>query len=319
MRTKNTASQVPGVTDSGAPPADMSPFQPDSTGGDLISPFLEIDGLALDTGEPNSSGPGSTGPYNNLQQNDSLKLNFDDLWSADFVQVPPDADVTDLSQTPVDWYQLQHSEIPQHFAIPQDKVPQHASESPSRGLEDVLGHDRESPASSSPNILTPVSTVLPPKIGHRFTLEALRALKDWFSRHIDNPYPTEEEKAMLEQQTGLSRTQVTNWLANSRRRRPTAESGIQTASSKTGKIPSDSPYTPTRSGTPIPRRPQTERDMHPLQRWVDSPPENEPAAVSAIARAMASGDLVSSSKSFQLTLQTGLTKYRKSQRHLFQR
>lgn len=316
MRTKNTASQVPGVTDSGAPPADMSPFQPDSTGGDLISPFLEIDGLALHTGEPNSSGPGSTEPYNNLQQNDSLELNFDELWSADFVQVPPDADVTDLSQTPVDWYQLQHSEIPQHFAIRQDEVPQHASESPSRGLEDILGHNRESPASGSPNILTPVSTVLPPKIGHRFTLEALRALKDWFSRHSENPYPSEEEKVMLEQQTGLSRTQIANWLANSRRRRPTAESSIQSASAKTGKIPSD--YTPTRRGTPIPRRPQTERDMHPLQRWVDSPPENEPAAVSAIARAMASGDLVSSSKSFQLTLQTDLTKYRKSQRHLFQ-
>lgn len=309
MRTKNTASQVPGLTDSGAPPADMSPFQPDSTGGDLISPFLEIDGLALDTGEPNASGPGLTEPYNNLQQNDSLELNFDDLWSADFVQVPPDADVTDLSQTPVDWYQLQHSEIPQHFAILQDEVPQNASESPSRGLEDVLRHNRESPALSSPNILTPVSTALPPKIGHRFTLEALRALKDWFSRHSENPYPTEEEKVMLEQQTGLSRIQVTNWLANSRRRRPTTESAIQTASAIA---------TPTRAGTPIPRRPQTERDMHPLQRWVDSPPENEPAAVSAIARAMASGDLVSSSKSFQLTLQTDLTKYRKSQRHLFQ-
>ncbi|KIL94405.1 hypothetical protein FAVG1_02968 [Fusarium avenaceum] len=292
MRTKNTASQVPGVTDSGAPPADMSPFQPDSTGGDLISPFLEIDGLALDTGEPNSSGPGSTGPYNNLQQNDCLELNFDDLWSADFVQVPPDAHVTELSQTPVGWCQLQHSEIPQHFATLQDEVPQNASEIPSRGLEHILGPNRGSPTSSSPHILTPGSTALPPKVGHRFTLESLRALKDWFSRHSENPYPTEEEKVMLEQQTGLSRTQVTNWLANSRRRRPTAESNIQTTSTKSGRIPSD--YTPTRRGTPIPRRPQTERDMHPLQRWVDSPPENEPAAVSAIARAMASGDLVSS-------------------------
>jgi hypothetical protein len=265
-------------------------------GGDLISPFLEINALALDSGEPTASGPGSTEPCNDLQQNESLELSFDDLWSADFAQVPLDADVTDLSHTPMEWHQLQYSEIPPHFAIPQDGVPQHASESPSRELGDILGPNRGSPASSSPHILTPVSTTLPPKVGHRFTLESLRALKDWFSRHSENPYPTEEEKVMLEQQTGLSRTQVSNWLANSRRRQPTAESSIKTASAKTVKIPSD--YTPTRRATPIPRRPQTERDMHPLQRWVDSPPENEPAAVSAIARAMASGDLVSSSKSF---------------------
>jgi hypothetical protein len=298
MRTKNTASRVSGVTDGSAPPADMSPPQPDSTGGDHISPFLDIDTLALDTGEPNASVPGSTESYNDFQQNDSLELSFDDLWSADFAQLPLDADVTDLSQAPMEWHQHQYSEIPHNFAISQDAGPQQTPESLSLELEGILGPNRESPASSSPNILTPVSTALPPKVGHRFTLESLRALKDWFSRHVENPYPTEEEKVMLEQQTGLSRTQIANWLANARRRRPTADSSTQTASARTGKIPSDSPYTPTRAGTPIPRRPQTERDMHPLQRWVDSPPENEPAAVSAIARAMASGDLASSSKSF---------------------
>ncbi|KAM0236950.1 hypothetical protein ACHAP5_009236 [Fusarium lateritium] len=289
MRTKNTASQFRGVVDGGAPPADMNPSQPDSMDGDLISPFLEIDALALDTGDPNAPVPGLTESYNGFQHNEPFELNFDDLWSADFAQPLPDAGVIDLSQTPVEWRQHQYSEIPHDFAIPQDVALFHTPESSSRELGDILAPNRESSASNFSNILA-----LPPKVGHRFTLESLRALKDWFSRHIENPYPTEEEKIMLEQQTGLSRTQITNWLANARRRRLIADSSTQTASARSGKIPSDSPYTPTRSGTPIPRRPQAERDMHPLQRWVDSPPENEPAAVSAIARAMASGDLVSS-------------------------
>ncbi|KAM0194806.1 hypothetical protein ACHAPA_009156 [Fusarium lateritium] len=288
MRTKNTASQFPGFIDGGAPPADMNPSQPDLMGGDL-----EIDALALDTDDLNALMPGPTESYNGFQHNEPFELNFDDLWSADFAQPLPDAGVTDLSQTSVEWHQQQYSETPHDFAIPQGVVLHHTTESSSRELEDILAPNRDSPASSSTNILA-----LPPKVGHRFTLESLRALKDWFSRHSENPYPTEEEKIMLEQQTGLSRTQITNWLANARRRRPIADSSTQTASARTGKIPSDSPYTPTRSGTPIPRRPQVERDMHPLQRWVDSPPENEPAAVSAIARAMASGDLVSSSKPF---------------------
>ncbi|QPC64166.1 hypothetical protein HYE67_006397 [Fusarium culmorum] len=135
-------------------------------------------------------------------------------------------------------------------------------------------------------ILTP--STLPPKVGHRFTLEALRSLKEWFSAHIDNPYPTEEEKTILEHQTGLSRTQITNWLANARRRRTITDGR---ASGNT-QVPEG--YTPTRSGTPIPRRGQPLRDLNPLQRWENSPPENEPATASDIARAMESGELIRS-------------------------
>ncbi|KAM0228606.1 hypothetical protein ACHAPO_010578 [Fusarium lateritium] len=42
---------------------------------------------------------------------------------------------------------------------------------------------------------------------------------------------------------------------------------------------------PPRPGTPAVRNTS---EMDPLQRWVDSPPEDEPAAVTAIARAVAS-------------------------------
>ncbi|CZS73891.1 unnamed protein product [Fusarium graminearum] len=143
----------------------------------------------------------------------------------------------------------------------------------------------DSSSNQSP-ILTP--STLPPKVGHRFTLEALRSLKEWFSTHINNPYPTEEEKTILEHQTGLSRTQITNWLANARRRR------MITDGRGSGNTQVPEGYTPTRSGTPIPRRGQPLRDLNPLQRWENSPPENEPATASDIARAMESGELIRS-------------------------
>lgn len=144
-------------------------------------------------------------------------------------------------------------------------------------------------------IASPRNPSLPPKIGHRFTRESARVLKRWFSEHSEHPYPSEEEKTMLQCQTGLSRTQVTNWLANARRRR--AADGSARASSR-GR--SGSAQTSRRAGTPIPRSNTSYRNMDPLQRWVDSPPENEPAAASAIARAMASRDALPSCKSGKL-------------------
>ncbi|KAK6082530.1 C2H2 type zinc finger domain-containing protein [Seiridium cupressi] len=127
------------------------------------------------------------------------------------------------------------------------------------------------------------------KIGARFSRESVRILKNWVSTHSRHPYPTEEEKESLQKITGLNKTQITNWLANARRR---------------GKIQ------PTRSTSPhvgmgyaqaidIPQRRGTPRSlehMNPLQRWANSPPENEPASVTAIARAVtASSSAISSS------------------------
>jgi hypothetical protein len=43
-------------------------------------------------------------------------------------------------------------------------------------------------------------------------------LKDWMWQHIDHPYPTDEDKELLKQQTGLSIGQISNWMANTRRR-----------------------------------------------------------------------------------------------------
>lgn len=53
----------------------------------------------------------------------------------------------------------------------------------------------------------------------RFPKEATKVLKEWMLAHADHPYPTEEEKEYLIEQTGLNLGQISNWMANTRRRR----------------------------------------------------------------------------------------------------
>ena len=249
-----------------------------SIGGEhLGTPFL--DALALDTADG---------------------LTFDmngDLWYAESSQLPVDINTpnSDQSQNALHQRQTHLQQAPDL----QPDVPTTQVIGPSTQiLQGRKSNKLDSPTPNSTSTHSPINTTstLPPKVGHRFTLEALRSLKEWFSAHVDNPYPTEEEKTLLEHQTGLSRTQITNWLANARRRRIVADS----RTNGSGQTPEE--YTPTRSGTPIPRRGQTWRDLNPMQRWQNSPPENEPALVSDIARAMASGELVSTSKSSSTTI-----------------
>ena len=48
--------------------------------------------------------------------------------------------------------------------------------------------------------------------------KAVYVLKSWLFAHVDNPYPTEIEKAGLCEVSGLQLSQVNNWFINSRRR-----------------------------------------------------------------------------------------------------
>jgi hypothetical protein len=52
----------------------------------------------------------------------------------------------------------------------------------------------------------------------RFPRPAIKILKDWMIAHIDHPYPTDDEKETLKAQTGLTTVQISNWMANTRRR-----------------------------------------------------------------------------------------------------
>ncbi|KAI0915133.1 hypothetical protein F4823DRAFT_570985 [Ustulina deusta] len=133
-----------------------------------------------------------------------------------------------------------------------------------------------------------------PKIGARFSRESVKVLKNWVVTHSHHPYPTDEERESLQKITGLNKTQITNWLANARRRgkiQPT-----RATSPHIGRGYAQAIDVPQRRGTP-----GLFEYMNPLQRWENSPPENEPASVTAIARA------VSASRSFSATSGSGRT------------
>lgn len=133
-------------------------------------------------------------------------------------------------------------------------------------------------------------------------------LRQWLFSHEADPYPSEEEKMMLQNQTGLSKTQIANWLANARRRgmmqQPTTSRSAQkesiSASSSSKPI-----EIPRRPGTPNPVE-KGKQHLNPLERWFDSPPEDEPAAASAIARALASRQSRMSSNSGIMFQKLGL-------------
>ncbi|KAF8635975.1 hypothetical protein AX15_000139 [Amanita polypyramis BW_CC] len=58
----------------------------------------------------------------------------------------------------------------------------------------------------------------PPRKRGKLPKETTDFLKAWLHRHSDHPYPSEEEKKQLCNATGLSMSQVSNWMINARRR-----------------------------------------------------------------------------------------------------
>ncbi|KAM0723797.1 hypothetical protein Q7P37_000787 [Cladosporium fusiforme] len=118
-----------------------------------------------------------------------------------------------------------------------------------------------------------------------------RPLRLWFSSHFDRPYPTEDEKENLAQESGLSKTQVSNWFSNARRRKKQSENATSTASREI-----------YRQGSPMPSSGMS--SMTPLQRWQHSPPDEEPAQFADIERALSS-----SINSLDVLLQTSDTEH----------
>ena len=126
------------------------------------------------------------------------------------------------------------------------------------------------------------------KNGARFCRDAVKVLKNWLAEHHEHPYPNDREKDELKQLTGLKRSQISNWLANARRR---------------GKVrPASGPASPILGAIDIPQRRNEFQALTPLDRWKASPPEHEAASTTAIARAVAAAPIPgrnSSSSSLQ--------------------
>ncbi|EAW07276.1 putative homeobox and C2H2 transcription factor [Aspergillus clavatus NRRL 1] len=127
------------------------------------------------------------------------------------------------------------------------------------------------------------------KSSSRLSRDAVRILKTWLLEHLDHPYPSEDEKDELKRRTGLKRTQISNWLANARRRGKGQPSPLSTCSAS--------------GAIDIPGQRQQQQQhpnialMTPLERWKYSPPENEPAATSDILRALVNTPLDSTRQS----------------------
>ncbi len=51
-----------------------------------------------------------------------------------------------------------------------------------------------------------------------YSEKCVETLKEWFHENIDHPYPDDEQKKELESKTGLSRSQINNWMSGNRRR-----------------------------------------------------------------------------------------------------
>lgn len=161
------------------------------------------------------------------------------------------------------------------------------------GEIDPYSHSSSAPdlvalGSSNENLASDVAENAP-KVGARFSRESVRILRGWLSTHHRHPYPTDEEKESLCRLTGLNKVQITNWLANARRR------GKVRAPRSTSPSPNMDNYA---KGMDIPRRGTPAlQEMNPLERWKASPPEHEPASATAIAKAMTSSTFSSGPES----------------------
>ncbi|KAF7550023.1 hypothetical protein G7Z17_g5999 [Cylindrodendrum hubeiense] len=129
------------------------------------------------------------------------------------------------------------------------------------------------------------TTTVPAKVVNRLDSGSVRTLRQWFAAHDRHPYATAKDVEILQSKTGLTKLQVTNWLANTRRRskfQPPASSPVvrgRTERTSNEQAPID---IPARTATPMPLE-----NMNPLERWKSSPPEHEAADVSDISRAVA--------------------------------
>eukprot|EP00080_Pristionchus_pacificus_P020714 PDM80734.1 unc-62 [Pristionchus pacificus] len=56
------------------------------------------------------------------------------------------------------------------------------------------------------------------KVPKVFSKEAITKFRSWLFQHLSHPYPSEEQKKQLANETGLTILQVNNWFINARRR-----------------------------------------------------------------------------------------------------
>ncbi|KZP19276.1 hypothetical protein FIBSPDRAFT_1045637 [Athelia psychrophila] len=109
----------------------------------------------------------------------------------------------------------------QDFVLPSNAAPFNQQAHPHSGpttpqppFLNVASQQQRSPQQQQPSSLVE----RPPRKRGKLPKETTDYLKAWLHRHSDHPYPSEEEKKQLCMATGLSMSQVSNWMINARRR-----------------------------------------------------------------------------------------------------
>lgn len=187
-------------------------------------------------------------------------------------------------------FTLLGEQMSEQYALPEE-VPASLEAGPSTAVargHDALGTTPGSQTASTPYLMSPRITTPTDTAGARpgFPQSAVRLLRQWMAANTHYPYPTREDKEMLSTMTGLSQTQILNWFANARRRAKMA--APLRAPAPTGEFvaPIDMP---ARRATP-----GITEGMNPMQRWENSPPDNEPADVAAILGAVKAARIAAS-------------------------
>jgi hypothetical protein len=93
-----------------------------------------------------------------------------------------------------------------------DFAPMSSAGNPS-GLAASMPAVTSSPGQRSPSAAASLVERAPRKRG-KLPKPVTDYLKDWLHRHSDHPYPSEDEKKQLCNATGLSMSQVSNWMIN---------------------------------------------------------------------------------------------------------
>ncbi|KAH7885134.1 hypothetical protein F5I97DRAFT_1928558 [Phlebopus sp. FC_14] len=112
----------------------------------------------------------------------------------------------------------------QDFVLPQINTSYTSAASPLSSAQlpplPAAGSSNSPQTQSRSPQLPPPSTLVdrPTRKRGKLPKETTDYLKAWLHRHSDHPYPSEEEKKQLCHATGLSMSQVSNWMINARRR-----------------------------------------------------------------------------------------------------
>ncbi|KAL8216825.1 hypothetical protein R6Q57_023662 [Mikania cordata] len=85
-------------------------------------------------------------------------------------------------------------------------------------VQALEGHTGDSLSGYKEKIVDIREEILRKRRAGKLPGDTTSVLKSWWQSHAKWPYPTEEDKARLVQETGLQLKQINNWFINQRKR-----------------------------------------------------------------------------------------------------